>query len=189
MNRRTSLITIFGLGVLGTSTFSIFKWVNNPVELESIYSQKSLIAELAETIIPSTDTPGAKDAKVEEFIIKIIVECTDQKSQSEFLAGLKDIQNYSIRYHGDIFQKCNLKDRIKIMKHFENRSFTFGRIINKIKNKLLGESFFSQLKRLTIIGFCTSELGATQTLIYDYIPVNYEACIPLTRGQNSWATN
>ena len=188
MNRRASIKSILAAGFLGTSIYSGCRWsaTHSQIELKSLYLHKDLIAELAETIIPATDTPGAKDAKVEDFIIKMILEETS-KTQNRFLLGLRDLQDYSKKRYGKTFQNCSLLDKMTILEYYENKDFK-SEILKKIEEKLFGESFFSKFKHLTIIGFCTSKIGATEALAYDYIPVNYQACIPLIKGQKSWAT-
>lgn len=190
MNRRISIKSILIAGLGGGFFYSGCRSVfdNSEIDLESLFRHKELIAELAETIIPATATPGAKDAKVEDFIIKMILECEEPKTQNKFLSGLRDLQSYSKENYGNTFQNCTLSDRIAILKYYENKTFGHG-IFNKIETKLFGESFFYKLKSLTIIGFCTSEVGATKALAYDPIPINYIACIPLVKGQKSWATN
>jgi hypothetical protein len=189
MNRRTSIKNILILGLFGTS-ISNCKWIvnSNSTRIESIYLHKELIAELAETIIPATNTPGAKDAKVEDFIIKFILEYADSRTQNKFLSGLEKLQEYSKNRYNKVFQACSLSDKISILEHYENKGFR-SRILNKIEIKLFGESFFHKLKSLTTIGFCTSKIGATEALAYDPVPINYIACIPLVQGQKSWATN
>src|SRR5687768_7699397 len=53
--------------------------------------QKSLVAEVAEIIIPKTDTPGAKDAKVGEFIEMMLKDCYAAKDQESFATGLAEL--------------------------------------------------------------------------------------------------
>lgn len=178
------------VGLLGTSIYSGCGWIGNysPIKPEFLISYKELIAELAETIIPTTDTPGAKEAKVENFIIKMILENEDFRTQNSFLLGLRNLQSYSKKRYGKIFQNCSLDDKISILNHYENKTFK-NQVLKKIEMRVLGVPFFYKLKSLTVVGFCTSEVGATQALAYDYIPVHYQACIPLLKGQKSWATH
>lgn len=189
MNRRKSIKNILAVGFVGTSIFSGCKWIGYSKErIDSLYLYKDLIAELAETIIPATDTPGAKDAKVEDFIIKTILESENSKTQKRFLSGLIDLQNYSKKRYGILFQYCSLDNKNAILNYYENKVFA-SRFLRKIERELLGFPFFYKLKNLTIIGFCTSQVGATQALAYDYIPISYHACVPLSKEQKSWATH
>lgn len=190
MNRRTYIRNMLTVGLLGTSIYSGCGWFvdYSNISPESLIFYKDLIAELAETIIPATDTPGAKDAKVEDFIIKVILENEDSKTQNSFLSGLRNLQTYSKKKHGKMFQNCSFDDKVSILRHYENKTLK-NRILKKVEIRVFGVSFFDKLKSLTIVGFCTSEVGATQALAYDYIPVCYQACIPLLKEQKSWATH
>lgn len=190
MNRRTSIKSILGLSFIGVSSFSVYKWINchHTIDPNSFLSRKKLLAELAETIIPSTDTPGAKEAKVENYIINVLLNCTERVPQNVFLNGLVELESYTKREFNSSFFSCGINDRNKILRYFEQKDIYKQPLLNRISNKILGKSFFSQLKSLTIDGYCQSQLGATKGLAYDYIPGNYEACISLTPNQKSWAT-
>ncbi len=49
-------------------------------------------------------------------------------------------------------------------------------------------SFVRILKDLTLVGFFTSRIGATQTLAYEAVPGGYRGCLELRPGQKAWAT-
>ncbi|WP_421943931.1 gluconate 2-dehydrogenase subunit 3 family protein [Pedobacter sp.] len=190
MNRRTSVKGILALGFVGASSVSLYKWINlhRDFNISELLSQKSLIAELAETIIPTTHTPGAKQAGVQNYIINVIINCTGKVEQNRFLNGLHNVNNYSVEEFNKSFVDCSSTERISILKSFESKDSFKYPIINKINNKLLGQTFFSKLKQLTVDGYCSSEIGATLGLAYDYIPGTYQACTNLQRNQKSWAT-
>lgn len=190
MNRRTSIKQILIAGTLGISSISFFKWfqITKQASPEAFSSYRVLIAELAETIIPRTDTPGAKDAQVELFILKMLRDCTDAKEQNNFLKGLSSLEDYTSSKYNRSFAQCSKIEKIGILKHFENKSTYSYPILDKIDGKLFGTPFFKKLKELTVEGYCTSEIGATKAFVYDYIPGTYDGCVPLIKNQHSWAT-
>jgi hypothetical protein len=189
MNRKRAIQSLLALAAVGVSSVSVYEWTSSghAVKLTDLPQKKQLIAELAETIIPRTDTPGAKDAYVEEFIIKMIKE-SDQKSQHNFLAGLGSLEKYTADKYDHSFIECNPQQKFAVLKHFEDKATYSITILNKINNKFLGPPFFNILKDLTVEGYCTSQLGATQGMAYNYIPVKFEACLPLQKNQKAWAT-
>ncbi|WP_316839587.1 gluconate 2-dehydrogenase subunit 3 family protein [Pedobacter gandavensis] len=190
MNRRTLIKGIAVFSSLGISSFSLYKWFSLSAKPDhrTLHDMQGLIAELAEVIIPRTDTPGAKDAMVEVFIVDMIESCTDIKTQNNFIYGLNDLKDYTLSNYNTSFSDCSINDKIAILKHFEKKSTYHYHILNKIDRKFLGQPFFVKLKELTIEGYCISKIGATKGLEYDYIPHNFQACIPLTKNQRSWAT-
>jgi len=191
MVTRRAVVKIILLAISAIVTFFLFdKWrqiISKP-NLSLLHKKKSLIAEVAEAIIPRTDTPGAKDVGVEEFIINMIKFCSDRKTQNNFITGLLDLENYTINEYGSSFLSCDSSGRSAILTYFESKAYYQINIFNKVRNRLMGKPFIIKFKELTVEGYCTSELGATRGLAYDYIPVAYDACIPLEPNQRSWAT-
>jgi hypothetical protein len=189
VNRKKAIQSLLAITAVGVSSVSVYECAGTgkPVSIEALPQKKQLLAELAETIIPRTDTPGAKDAKVEEFIIKMIKEI-DPKTQRNFLAGLGNLEKYTIDKYDHPFTDCTAEQKNAVMKHFEGKAVYSIGILNKISNKLLGIPFFTQLKDLTVEGYCTSQLGTTQGMAYDYIPVKFNALVPLQKNQKAWAT-
>lgn len=190
MDRRTTVKSILALSAISFTSFSVFKWfdLHKKPDLNYLNSKKSLIEELSEMIIPSTDTPGAKDAKVADFILLTVTNCFDVKEQNGFISGLKSLEKYSVEKFDFKFEECSTENREKILTHFQDIGIYDYQILNKVRKKILGSPFFLQLKWLTVYGYCTSKPGATKGLAYDYIPGNYEACLPLQPNQKSWAT-
>ncbi len=147
-----------------------------------------MLSELAETIIPATNTPGAKDARVGEFIYEMLIDCADVRAQNKFLYGLEDLEDYCHSRYDHSFMSCTIPQREEALIHFEQKGKRRSGIIGKVQHKLLGDSFFETLKNYTVIGYATSMQGATQGFAYDYIPGAFDANVPLKPGQRSWAT-
>lgn len=189
MNRRKAIgrFLLLGGGVLfsytGIKTYSLFR----QPDLSSLKNLLPLIDELAETIIPATDTPGAKEAGVGAFIIKMISDCTDRPSQNKFMSGLSELASYSDRHFNKPFEKCSPQEKTAILDHFEKQGEPRPGLLGKAEHRFLGDSFFITLKKYTVLGYCTSELGATRALSYDYIPGKFAATV-LLPGQKAWAT-
>jgi len=152
--------------------------------LEEFREHVSVISEL---IIPRTDTPGAKDAAVPDFIIRTLKNCYSRRDRSNFLAGLERLEEYSIRHFSGSFLNCSFDNKTKILEYFEKEGPFSNSFLNKVKSKILGPSFFEIIKKLTITGYCTSMIGATRGLAYDKVPVVYLACEPYVPKQKSWA--
>ncbi|RFS26452.1 gluconate 2-dehydrogenase subunit 3 family protein [Chitinophaga silvatica] len=146
---------------------------------------KALLAEIAETILPKTNTPGAKDAKVEEFIIVMMNDCYKKEDQQNFLDGLKKIDDASRKEFKAGFMDITPEQRTQLLTKIEQTRVDY----NKRKDKKEGDPthYFQYLKELTLLGYFTSEPGATKALRYVAIPGKYEGCIPYTKGEKAWA--
>jgi len=191
MNRRKAIIRISltgaGLATLGAG-YKWFKMTKSP-DLTYLDSSRALLNALAETIIPATDAPGAKEAGVTDFIIIMVKDCTDRKNQNTFIDGLKDVQDYSHSAFGAPFERCSIIQQEAILTHFEKRDHGPGGLLEKAQNRYLGKSFFAILKEYTVEGYCTSEPGATRGLILIAVPGSFHGCMPMTPGQRAWAIN
>ena len=192
MNRRYAIksVVVYGLAaVVVGSVFEVLK-LNQKVDKDYIKSRKKLIEELAELIIPATDTPGAREAGVADYIIYAVSENLSRKEAANFTGGLREVEGISKSRYKKSFIECSRDEKVAIlMKVKKNESLIINNgLLQKAKNKFLGTSFFDMLKYLTVVGYCTSELGATKGLAYVDIPVNFEPCVPLQPGQKCWAT-
>lgn len=195
MKRRRA---IFGMTVLtgtaiagiwgGAEFYRQYHFNHDKPDIYLLDRNKDLIAALAETIIPRTDSPGAIDAGVESFIIMMIKECSDVNTQNRFLTGLNELKDYTLTKFGNTFINLKVTERESVLGYFENERMKMQGIFGKVQNRVFGKSFFTLLKELTVQGYCTSEPGATLGLAYIEIPGMYKGCISLDAGQKSWAT-
>ena len=165
--------------------------------------QDATVAELAETIIPTTSTPGAKAAKVNEIIDVLLKDCYKEADQRRFLEGLAQTNKLSQDDYGKAFAQLDATQRIEIVKKLEADAKqqkaqkvsvqTAGAQADaqapreRGKNGNNGSPFFTILKDLTLTGYFTSEIGATQALEYVAVPGRYDGCVPLKPGQKAWA--
>jgi hypothetical protein len=191
MTRRHYLQSLLIIGGVGIGYFSFSKWfengeVRNPLSIDAWLGKKPLLAELADLIIPATDTPGAKEAGVGNYIVSIMLNCRDREQQGQFMAGIEDLEHFCFTKYGLPFLECDTTKKRAVLDHFSG--LNLSKILLKLKNKLFGQSFFSVLQNLTVEGYCVSRLGATQGLAYDFVPGTFEPCTRLNTNQKSWAT-
>jgi gluconate 2-dehydrogenase gamma chain len=147
--------------------------------------QARIVTEVAEIIIPKTDTPGAKDAGVPGFIDTMLKDCYKKEDQDRFLAGLTAFDEEAKKAYGDSFIYCTPEQQVEFVKK------THDAALKEMKeNKEAKRPFILMAKELTLLGFFTSEPGATQVLQYVAVPGSYKGCVPLAEAGNgkTWAT-
>jgi hypothetical protein len=190
VNRRKYLKCVIAILGFSAGTYSFTKWfyLAEPLCADELLKKKPLLEELVEVIIPTTDTPGAKAAMVHDYIINVILYCTDVRQQIHFNRGLDDVERYSSSEFGKTFLESTIHEKRLVVAHFAARDDSYHLIIRKVKKKLFGEPFYLKLRNLTIEGYCQSRIGATQALKYDSIPGKFLSRVPLTLNQKSWAT-
>lgn len=143
-------------------------------------TQQKMIAEIAELIIPTTKTPGAKAAKVPEFIQVLITDCYPKVDQDRFFNGLNTLDQEAQNTYKKGFLALTPADQTALLKKAE----AAGRAP---RAKDAPAPFFPMMKELTMIGYFTSEIGATKALNYLHVPGAYRGCEPLKPGQKAWA--
>lgn len=182
MERRKALkftATLLGGGVLGAHGFlsgcSVPKERSNLLTNEDI----SLLDEISETILPNSEqSPGAKAAQIGEFMKSMVNDCYSVEESAIFIKGLNTIDKAANTAYGKIFLNLSAVQRIELLSIFDQEA---------VQSKLTDTPhFFSMMKELTILGYFTSEPGATKALRYNPIPGRFEGCIPY-RGETSWA--
>jgi hypothetical protein len=154
--------------------------------------QASLVATLTEIIIPRTDTPGAIDAGVPMFIDRMLKEIYLKESQDAFLKGLSDFDNGARKSYGKAFMDCSDEEKLSYFKSQHDAvmdksgsGYSGGFWASTEKNT---KPFMVELKELTLLGFFTSEPGATKVLQYNQVPGPYKGCVPLAEVGKTWAT-
>jgi hypothetical protein len=155
-------------------------------------AQAALIGDVAEIILPKTSTPGAKDAGVPQFIDTLIYETYSQEEKDKFLTGLKGFNDASTNSNGSEFNDLHDDKKKEFVKSQHDLAFSQpveGGSGNWWDSGSKQEKpFVLQLKELTLLGFFTSEPGATQVLQYNQVPGPYKGCVPLTEVGKTWAT-
>lgn len=170
-------------------TFKGWLMGKEPLAFHSFESQRSLLAELAETIIPETDSPGAKSADVASYLLLVIADCLTTKEQKIFYKGLGRVEKTAINNFDRSFIVCDELARVEVLKAVKHHEGPSMGLLYKIRRRLWGRSFMDLLTEHVVTGYCTSERGATMGLAYEAIPVKYEACTVLADGQKAWATH
>jgi len=140
--------------------------------------------EVAETILPKTNTPGAKDAKVGEFMTVMVTDCYPETDQKIFREGMKKLDEASNKANGASFIKSTAEQRHKLLVDLDKEAKDY----QKSKKPDDPSHYFTMMKQLTLTGFFTSKPGATQALRYEAVPGRYDGCVPYKKGDKAWAT-
>lgn len=187
MDRRKAIGGILAITGISFASFKGISFFYGTSNRGNLVDYKNVIAELVDVIIPPTDTPGAKEAKVQDYIIDFMEACSSNKEFNTFFNGLNDVEDTAQSNYNTNFENCTLAQKTTILKNLDTNKDP-NSIFTKIDNKIFGRSFFTILKTLTIEGYCTSEIGATQMLAYDEAPGEYIAITELQPNQKAWAT-
>ncbi len=155
--------------------------------------QNATITAIAEMIIPATDTPGAREARVPEFIDLILTEWCSGADCQRFLQGFADTDARSRKMFGKDFVDGTPQQQTELLTLFDEeltqlREANPGERHHASAARRETESpvernFFYMMKRLTLIGYYTSEIGWTKELGRPPVHMGpYQACVPLANS-------
>jgi hypothetical protein len=141
-----------------------------------------LLDDVAETILPRTDTPGALDAAVGQFIARYSTACYPPERIEVLEAGLRDIEAQMRSLHGTGFLKASQEAKTSLLITIDRQAKAHA------AQKAAGDTphYFTLIKQLTLLGFFTSEPGETRVVRYRPVPGRYQGCIPY-KGEAFWA--
>ena len=132
--------------------------------------QRALLDALCERIIPTTDTPGARDAGVTDYIEMIVDEYYDAAERESFLSDLAAIDDRAHGTHGKVFSQLDSEHQDAVIAAAEQRQLDG-----------VSSSFFATIKQLTMTGYYTSEIGMTVEQVYLPVPGRYDGAYPYAK--------
>ena len=138
--------------------------------------------EIGETIIPATDSPGAKAAGIGAFMAMIVNDCYDDESHAGFQDGLARIDAASGKRHGKSFAACAPAERTAQLNDLDREQRTYSRS----RSRTDPVHYFKMMKELTLLGYFSSEAGGTKALRYIETPGAYRGDVPYAKGDKTW---
>jgi hypothetical protein len=168
----------------------------------------ALLDEVGETILPTTQTPGAKAAKIGEFMKVIVNDCYEEKDQNIFHDGIVKLQDACKKETGKTFTECTAAERTTFLTkldkeasdnqkkkwEWERKKREAEQKENQQKQQMdKGEKdpiqddevythYFTMMKQLTLWGYFTSKEGVMGALRYVPVPGRFEGCIDYKKG-------
>jgi hypothetical protein len=180
-------------------------------------SDIAYLDEIADTILPTTSTPGAKAAKTGELMARLVTDSYSLEDQRIFRAGMVKLDNASKdKNDGKTFMQATPAQRLALLKTLDKEQFDFSekQRLDQLKKskeflaKAVEENspntssqqataitdeppnrYFRMMKELSLLGYFTSEIGCTQAQVYEEAPGRYDPCLPYTPGQKAWASH
>ena len=171
----------------------------------------AFLDEVGETILPATaSSPGAKEAKIGDFMKVMVTDCYDENDQKTFTDGISKLKDASQKKYSKDFMELSAQEKHDLLVGLDKEAIEHQKEINARAAKLTDEQrtqntldknkgtnkkapedaphYFSMMKQLTLWGYFTSEPGATKALRYIETPGKYDGCVPYKKGDKAWAT-
>jgi hypothetical protein len=137
----------------------------------------TLIGEVSELIIPTTDTGGALAAGVPDFVKMMLSEWFSQAERENFIAGMHEFSAGAFKKYGKKFGELTASQKDQY----------FGELLGKAEAAAAEPRtpFVVLMKRLTIFGYYTSELGATTELRQQMAAAQYQPAAVVKPGDRA----
>lgn len=130
--------------------------------------QEATLAEFAETIIPASATPGAKDTYAHLYALRMLDDCHEKEEQQAFVKGLKAVEDMVKEKYKTTFVKASAAQKTDIITALEAQ-----------KASAEAQAFYKLMKRLTIQGYMTSKPVMGGILKYELVPGRYSPAFPV----------
>ena len=125
--------------------------------------QLELVAVIAEHIIPETDTPGARTAGVHRFVDVLLTDHYPAAERDRFLAGLTGFDARAHAANGKRFVECTAEQQLAMLTELDDAAYAAA-VGGGDASRPPEAWFFRRMKELTLVGYYTSQAGATQEL-------------------------
>ncbi len=216
MNRRDAvqyISLLLGGTLIGSNYFLEGCKSKTGVSMEFTPEDISFLDEVADTILPPTKTPGAKAAKVGQFMTVMVNDCYEAADQKIFHEGISKLDEASNKKNGKSFMESSPQQRLDLLSDLDKESSTyrkktdayFDAFVDEKKREMALQKdkegidpkaekmredpnyYFKMMKELTLLGYFTSEIGCTQARRYVETPGKFEGCVPYVKGDKAWA--
>jgi hypothetical protein len=195
MNRREllKLITLATGGTMIGAEFFMAGCKNPKVGVGEVFTKDDIafLDEVADTIFPPTESPGAKEAEVGAFMTVMVNDCYTQEDQNVFKQGMGLLDEACEKMHGHGFMKASPAERKSLLESLDKEARAFQKEksekekIEQGKNKdfkKLPNHYFTMMKQMTIFGYFTSKVGRQKGLQYEPVPGKYIGTTDYKKG-------
>lgn len=167
---RSLMIIAGGIAILPSCSGDPAKASIALTNLDVSADDETLLAEIAETLIPKTSTaPGAKDLKLHLFTLKMVDDCHNLEDQQQFLTGLKGFDQSVKNSKKTSFSTLETADRESIITD-----------VLKQQEPSDVQAFLKITKRRVIQGFTNSKFVMTDMKQYEMVPGRYNGFFPVS---------
>lgn len=177
LDRRNLLAVVAGLigaAALPPSALAAAGAAPSPAQAAVDPATRALVAAVADTLIPRTDTPGARDAGVPATFAALLRDWASPARRAACLAALQAIDAAARSTTGSGFARLSAARRTEVLSAHD-------------KARLGSDADYTMTKELLVALYYLSEPGATRELRYEHAPGAWEASIPLTPQTRAWA--
>ena len=160
-----------GMVLLNHSLFGQDSSLSTPISVTFGPKQERLLQMVVDTLIPTTDTPGAKELKVDQFVLLMVNDCHSEKDQTAFYSGLHNLDAFTEKHFGQSFTLCDADTRVEALNSLSKSPDTAPEL----------QAFIQIAKDRTIQGYLESRYVMTEARPHKMIPDPYDGYYPASK--------
>ena len=130
---------------------------------------EQMLAELSATILPTTDTPGAKEVSAHLFTLKMVDDCFNKEGQQKWSEGMKAFHELCEKKNGHSFVKSTPAERASLLQSLEKED----------PAKVPAAHFYQVSKRLTVQAYTNSQYYLTKVEEWELVPARFHGSFPV----------
>lgn len=135
---------------------------------------QTLLSEVVDTLIPKTDTKGAKEIGVHLFVLTMVDDCHSASEQQSFTGGLGELERFTRNRFGRAFMDSDRPSRERILVEITRSKAALSDL----------KQFYKLAKRRTIQGYLESEYFMAQVMPHKMIPDPYDGFYPASKYES-----
>ncbi len=147
-----------------------------------------MVEVLSELILPATDTPGAIEAGVPNFVSNIVTKWYTDAERARFMNGIDRLQAASHARFSAGFVDVTPEQQRQLLDQAAREAEADSTAGMQARSTQDERPFFLMLRELVVLGYFTSEVGATQALRYNPVPGHYDGAYPLEQVGTHWSS-
>ena len=153
-------------------------------------AQFAILDDVVETMIPATDTPGARGAGVPQAFDALMRNWASKTSKATFIALLNDIDRKALAEEGQAFTALAPEQKTAFLARYDKSELPKARrrhdiVVGGTKYPL--DPPYVRFKELVATLYYLSEVGATQELRYEHDPGVWDPAMKMTPETRAWA--
>ncbi len=155
--------------------------IGGVVKAGKIFSlaQMQWLRQICDIVIPKTQTPSAADIDTHGFIDNQLFHCFDEEKQNEIFTVLNLVNQQALARYQQSFEQLSHDDKFALLTDIDSGQKEFSRA---------QRGQFKALKALICFGYYTSEVGASQELVYQAFPGGFKGSIPYKPADKAWGS-
>ena len=134
--------------------------------------QDETLEALADTLIPTDTTPGAKAVAAHLFVIKMMDDCYPPDRQDKFMKGLSAFEEKASKQYGKSFIECDQTQKNTLVGALDATADGSDDL----------SFFYHENKKLVIQGYLGSQYFLTKVEVYELVPGRWHGCVPVKKN-------